>query len=134
MYNCFFFIGISISYFFILPEVYSFLMHFEIKNDLIILQLQPRIQSYIYLVWKFFILLGMFSQIPLIFFLFFQLKLLTGKYLSQNRHFILIFCVILAALLSPPDIFSQLSIAFFLLCNFEIIIWLGFFHSKINFI
>ena len=125
-----FFLGVGISYFLLLPEVYSFLLHFEIKNDLIILQLQPRIQSYIYLVWKFFILVGIFSQIPIIFFLFFQLKLLTAKYLSENRHFILIFCLILAALLSPPDIFSELSVAFFLLCNLEIIIWLGFIHSS----
>ena len=93
----YFFLGVGISYFLLLPEVYSFLLHFEIKNDFIILQLQPRIHSYIYLVWKFFILVSIFSEIPLIFFLFFQLKLLTAKYLSQNRHFILIFCLILAA-------------------------------------
>lgn len=129
----FFFLSVYLSYFFILPEIYNFLMQFEIQNNLIILQFQPRIQSYIYLVWKFLILLAVFFQIPLIFYLFFQIRLLTSESLSLNRNLIFIFCLILAALISPPDILSEFALFFFLICNFEIIIWLGFIHAKINY-
>lgn len=127
-----FILGISILYFILLPQLYNFLINFEIKSDWVNVQLQARIQSYVSLVWRFFFISSVLSQLPIICFLLYKLQILSTYILPENRRFILFFCTILSAFLAPPDVYSQLLITFSLLFTFELMIWLIFFFTKIT--
>lgn len=125
-----FVLAIWVLYFLVLPLIYQFLIYFEIKTNIVSLQLQAKIQPYVQLVWRFLIFLTLVFQTPVFCFYLFQLEVLTAKKLIENRFFMYLFCVILAAFVSPPDVMSQSVIIACLVCSFEFLVWLAFFYSE----
>jgi sec-independent protein translocase protein TatC len=118
-------------YFFLLPKLYIFLLDFQINTNLLNLQLEAKIKSYVQLVCKIFILASLFFQLPLIFLLFIKLQWIKMNVLTTNRTKIFFFVLIILSLLSPPDIFTQLSASFFFMFFLEILFILGFFYEKL---
>jgi sec-independent protein translocase protein TatC len=123
----FFFLGWFVVYFFLLPQIYEFLITFEIKSTVVTLQLQARIQSYVSLVSRIFFIFILVYPIPLFIYFLYKRNILLPEYLSENRRFLFLLSVLTGSFLSPPDVFSQLSICVFFLVVFELMIWLGFF-------
>ena len=123
-------ISIFFNYFVILPKVYMFLVNYEIKNKLVSVLLQARIQPYIYLVCKFFMILGIIFQLPFYFFLFFKYKIITPIFICKNRKFLFFFSILLSSIIAPPDIVSQFLLTIIFILFFECIIWFGFFFYK----
>jgi sec-independent protein translocase protein TatC len=118
----------------LLPEIFSFLFSFEIKKEILTIQLEARIQSYIHFTFCLYLYLLFLFQIPLIFFLLFRYKIVTAKNLSFYRKYFYFFSLLLAAFVSPPDMIYQLTIAFLLAFLYEIGIWLGFVYASTLFL
>lgn len=138
-YN-FFFSAIIISlvmsacfiFFFLLPELYKFLLHFEINTSFMIIQLEARIQSYVQLACNIFFLSSIIFQIPLFFFIAFEYGLLTIDFLIKNRSQVLFMNLLLAAFISPPDLLTQIVLAICFQLAFEILLLITFIYKKLK--
>lgn len=138
-YNFFFtaiaiLLGISLCfiYFLVLPELYKFLLHFEINTSFMVIQLEARIQSYVQLACKIFFFSSVVFQIPLFFFIAFEYGAITSDFLIKNRSQILFTNVLLAALISPPDLLTQVLLAICFQLTFEILLLTTFIYRKLK--
>ena len=112
-------------YFIVLPKLSAILLQFEIKNLLFTIQLEARISSYIKWSLQVFFAVGVACQLPLASYLAFRVGAFNPKVLSQNRRVAFAGCLLIAALVSPPDLFTQWVITIFIFICFEFILWLG---------
>jgi len=112
--------GCSFGYFLGLPIAIDFFMGFA--NN----QLLPMISigRYINFCGILILLFGILFELPLVVFFVTDLELITPQQLSSKRRHIIVIIFILAAILSPPDIFTQLLIAIplYLLFEFSVIL------------
>jgi sec-independent protein translocase protein TatC len=115
---------------FIIPKVCDFFFTFQVQNiDCFSLIVEPRIYSYV--VWGvWFLVLASFFFVLVCFLLFLVTK---GKialsYWSRNRKSRVFGSVLLAALISPPELFTQLPLSFGLFVLFEVIVFFAFLYS-----
>lgn len=119
-----------IIFLFFLPKILFFLLSFEIKKEIITIQLEARIQSYINFTFTFYFFLFFLFQIPLILFTLFKFKIINITNSFFYRKYFYFFAVLLGSFLSPPDLVYQLTIAFFFFFIYEISLWLNFFYEK----
>jgi len=73
---------------------------------------------------------GLIFQLPLAFWFLGQIGILNKEFLRRNRKFALLFILIVAAVLTPPDVFSQILMAIPLMLLYEIGIVLVHFAQK----
>lgn len=119
-------------YYLVLPELYKFLLHFEINTNFMTIQLEARIQSYVQLACKIFFFSSIIFQMPLFFFVAFEYKFITIDFLIQNRAQIMFANLLLAAFLSPPDLLTQIVLFIWLQLTFEILLLLLFLYKELK--
>ena len=123
--------SIIFVYFGLLPKVYHFLVNFQINTNLLNIQLEARIKSYVQLLCKIFILFTFFFQLPLIFLWLIKLRIVKINIITTKRTKIFFLALLFSSVFSPPDIFTQLGISLFLILFLEILFILGFLYKKI---
>lgn len=123
-------LNILFVYFILLPKFYIFLLDFQIHTNLLNIQLEARIKSYVELARKIFILCAFLFQFPVIFLSLIELQWIKTSILIKNRRKIFFFVLIISSLFSPPDIFTQISVSLFFIVFLEILFILGFFYEK----
>jgi sec-independent protein translocase protein TatC len=113
-----FFVGAATAYYVVFPIAWEFFLSFEKKNGMPI-QLEARVSEYLALVIQLVIGFGMAFQMPVVLTLLTQMGLITGTGLAKKRRYAIIVIFIVAALLTPPDVVSQISLALPLLFLYE---------------
>lgn len=117
-------------YWFLFPKLCEFLVSFEMKsiNNISPLSIEftPRIASYIKITVQLFSLFLLFFQFPWVFISLFTKKILTSTNLSKQRKFVFFLCLLVSALISPPDVISQVFISTILYSIYEVIILTGY--------
>lgn len=95
--------GIALGYFFILPSVLGFFI--SMSPDSVI----PMTDIHQYLIFciKFFFILGLIFQIPLLIMLLIYLGLVRIETLKSKRAYIFILCFFTAMFITPPDVLSM---------------------------
>ena len=126
----FLFFSIITIYYYILPHLYDFLLHYEIQKNIFTIQLEARINSYVSWSLKVLFFLSTFTQLPILCYLFYLLDILCPLFLSENRKYFFCFFLLTVALLSPPEFLTQFFITFSIAFIYELIVWLGFFHAS----
>lgn len=84
-----------------------FFVRFSIQSHFMNVQCEPRIYSYVSMISRVFGISGLFFQIPILFLLLFELSLLRGSTLPQNRRYFIVLCILMSSWISPPDILSE---------------------------
>ena len=120
------FLGGYCFYFLVLPELIDFLLNFKINTPLFTVQLEARIDSYVRISSGVFLIVEFVFQMPLLFSLFYFFGLIDSVFLSKNMKIFILFFLLLAAFLSPPDPLAEFLIFSFFICTFEFFIWIGF--------
>jgi len=108
-----FFLGGAILYFFIMPLAWHFLLSFEspgVAGGLPI-QLEAKVGEYLSLVMKLIFAFGIFFQMPVVLTLCARAGLVSAATLAKRRKYAVVIMFILAAVLTPPDVISQLGLA-----------------------
>ena len=118
-------IGWLMMYEIVLPKLAGMLLQFEVKTQLLTIQLEARIDCYIKWSSQLFLVMTIVCQLPIVSYLVFQLGFFYPNMLSQNRRVVFLFCLLVAALLSPPDLVAQWATTIFLFVFFETTVWLG---------
>lgn len=104
--------GAGLAYYGVCPLAWKFFLSFETpltQGDLPI-QLEARMSEYLSLVLKLIFAFGLCFQLPLILLALTHMGLITLESLKRNRKYAFLIIVILAAILTPPDIISPLSL------------------------
>jgi sec-independent protein translocase protein TatC len=114
------------TYTIVLPKVASILLSFEITDPIVSVQLEARVGPYINLSLQTVLLAVTVLQLPLVFGVCFHLGIFHPSLFTNNRKLLLFVSLLLAALVSPPDVSAQCGLALVLSLCWETVALSGF--------
>lgn len=121
--------GAIFAYFFILPATLNFFSSFEIQGSntysTFPILLETRISEYLNFVTNLLLGFGIAFQLPILLLFLIKVDCLSANDLRSKRRYWIVIIFILAAILTPPDVLSQISLASLLILLFEIVILIG---------
>ncbi len=112
----FFISGGAFCYFIVLPYAFDFLVSFA--TDTIVAM--PRVSDYIDLVLKLIVAFGLIFEMPLFSFFLSRLGIVSAGMMRRARRYAVLVIFVLAAVLTPPDVLSQLLMAGPMLILYEL--------------
>jgi sec-independent protein translocase protein TatC len=121
-----FLIGGMFSYYVIMPLAWKFFLGFEVvdKNITPII-LEAKISEYLDLVSSILVAGGIIFQLPIIMIIMLLFEIVTVKWFREKRKIAIIIIFIAAAILTPPDVISQIALAIPMILLYELSILLG---------
>lgn len=120
--SSFFFIGGAIfCYFIVFPIIFRFFLSFASE----FIRPLPAIREYLSFTIKLLLAFGLLFQWPPMILFLTRMGVVSPKTLSQNRKYAILIIFVVAAILTPPDLVSQLLLAGPLLLMYEISIWMA---------
>jgi sec-independent protein translocase protein TatC len=113
--------GAALAYFVVVPMALRFLIGMATP------QVQPQfdIGRYISFILKLTIAFGVVFELPVFSYFLTQMGILTPQFLKRKRVYAIVFIFLTAAILTPPDIFSQILMALPLILLYEVSIWIS---------
>jgi len=112
----FFLGGASFCYFVVFPFVFQFFMSFSDDS----LLAMPAIRQYLSFATRLLLAFGLVFEMPIFFFFLGRIGLVSYKGLARQRRLAVVLVFLGAALLTPPDVVSQLMLAGPLMILFEL--------------
>ncbi len=117
-----FFLGVLFGYFVIVPMSVNFLATFSIST---VVKNQFNIDSYVSMVKTAVIASGLFFELPIIVYFLTKLGLVTPAFLRKYRKYAIVIVLIIAAIVTPPDVVSQVTVAIPMLIIYEASIFIS---------
>ncbi|MEI6749270.1 MAG: twin-arginine translocase subunit TatC [Bacteroidota bacterium] len=112
-----FMIGITFSYFLMVPWTLNFLGTYQVSASV---ANQIALDSYISTVVSVVFSVGIVFELPVVVYVLAKLGILTPAFLKKNRKYAFIFVLIVAAIITPPDVFSQIIVTIPLWALYEV--------------
>lgn len=117
-----FFLGVLFGYFIVCPLSINFLANYNISE---VVDNQIDISSYIALVRAASLASGLVFELPIIVYFLTKIGLVTPEFLTKYRKYALIIVLILSAIITPPDIASQIIVAIPILILYQVSIFIS---------
>lgn len=121
-----FIMGASLAYYVVCPMAWQFFLSFEMPSSTngLSLQLEARMSEYLSLVIKLILAFGLCFQLPLMILGLAHIGALSLENLKSKRKYAFLIIVVVAAVITPPDLISPLSLIIPLYSLYEISIGL----------
>lgn len=107
--------GVAFCYFFVFGVIFKFINEFAPKS----ISVAPDIESYFGFVMTLFIAFGVTFEVPIVVIVLVRMGLVTVEKLKEFRPYVIVGAFVIAAVVTPPDIMSQLLLAVPLCLLFE---------------
>jgi sec-independent protein translocase protein TatC len=117
-----FFVGVVFGYFALAPLSVHFLTGYEI-SEVVVNQID--IRSYIKTVTSMCFATGIIFEFPIIAYFLTKIGVLTPEFMRTYRKHAIVVILILSAIITPPDVFSQILVAIPLLALYEVSIYIS---------
>jgi len=120
-----FFAGGALAYYVIFPNAWRFFLSFQMtgQNGGLEINVLPRVSDYLNLVMKLIFAFGLCFELPVLLTLLGRVGIITASGLKKYRRYAYVGCFIIAAILTPPDVFTMTGLALPLIALFEISIF-----------
>lgn len=114
-----FFIGVAFCYFFVFGQVFAFIQSFAPKS----ITAAPDIEAYLSFVLTMFIAFGLAFEVPIVVIVLARMGIVSIDKLKAFRSYFVVLAFIIAAIITPPDVVSQLALAIPMVLLYELGIW-----------
>jgi sec-independent protein translocase protein TatC len=114
-----FMIGVAFCYFFVFGQVFKFIQGFAPKS----ITAAPDIEAYLSFVLTMFIAFGLAFEVPIVVIVLARMNVVSIQKLKDFRSYFIVLAFIIAAIVTPPDVVSQLALAIPMCVLYEIGIW-----------
>lgn len=99
--------GIAFVQFFVLDKMFAFIQGFAPKN----VAATPDIASYVESILSLYIAFGLAFQVPIVVMLLVRFGIVSVEKLREFRGYFIVVAFVIAAVVTPPDVISQLALA-----------------------
>jgi sec-independent protein translocase protein TatC len=120
-----FLMGAALVYFFFTPMVMWFFLSMQQSggDGEVQISLLPKVSEYLSLIMTLIFSFGLVFQLPVVTSLMARVGLLSAKALQEKRKWAIVLAFVVAAVLTPPDPISQISLAIPTILLYEVSIW-----------
>lgn len=118
--------GAALAYYVVMPTAFHFFLSFEGSSGGLTLEALPSTENYLSLVMQFILAFGISFLMPILLMLLNRAGIVTRPQLIGMRRYMIVLAFAAAAVLTPPDVVSQLMLAIPLVLLFEmtlVVIW-----------
>jgi sec-independent protein translocase protein TatC len=102
-----FLVGMAFCYFIVFRRVFAFIAHFAPKS----ISVAPDIEAYFNFVLGMFLAFGLAFEVPVVVVVLVLAGIVTVEQLREWRGYVIVLIFIVAAVVTPPDVVSQISLA-----------------------
>lgn len=114
-----FLVGVAFCYFFVFGQVFKFIQSFAPKS----ITAAPDIEAYLSFVMTMFIAFGLAFEVPIVVVVLARLGMVSIEKLKGFRSYFIVLAFVIAAVVTPPDVISQLALAIPMCLLYEAGIW-----------
>lgn len=114
-----FLIGVTFCYFFVFGQVFKFIGSFSPKS----ITPAPDIEAYLSFVMTMFLAFGVSFEVPVVLVVLVKFGIVSIEKLKEWRSYFIVLAFIVAAVVTPPDVVSQLALAIPMCLLYEVGIW-----------
>jgi sec-independent protein translocase protein TatC len=122
-----FFLGVLFGYYLILPLSINFFGGFNVSSAI---KNEFNVDNYIGMVKTSVISCGVMFELPIVIYFLTKLGLVTAETLRIYRRYAIVIILIIGAIISPPDVLSQIIVSIPLLILYEASIWIAVFVNR----
>lgn len=121
-----FFAGAALAYYVVFPLAWNFFLSFETGagETAIPVQLEARVSEYLGLVIRLILAFGLSFELPVVLLLLARTGMIDADFLARNRRYAIVAVFAMAALITPPDLISQIALGTPVLLLYELSILL----------
>ena len=117
-----FILGAAMVYYMVIPLAWQFFLSFEINpgQGALPIEVEPRISEYLSLVMRLMFAFGLSFELPVVLLLLVKSAFVTPDGLASKRRYAILTSFVAAAILTPPDVISQVMLATPIIILYEI--------------
>ncbi|WP_374281958.1 twin-arginine translocase subunit TatC [Novosphingobium sp.] len=120
--------GAALAYYVVMPTAFRFFLNFEGQKGGLSLEALPGTGDYLSLVMQFILAFGISFLLPVLLLLLNRAGIVSRQQLTELRRYVIVAITAVAAVITPPDVVSQLMLLIPMWLLFEgslVIMWLG---------
>lgn len=117
-----FFLGVLFGYFIIVPLSVNFFATFKISD---VIRNEFNLSSYISMIKTSVIATGLLFELPIVIYFLARLGLVTAEFLRKYRKYAIVIILFVAAIVTPPDVISQIIVSIPILLIYEVSIFIA---------